>query len=62
MLLNAGRWLRRKTHQCHTRRLEAEKELAESQQPLSFLREQWEDQVKSQTKPLPRQSAFTVPM
>ncbi|KAK7459463.1 hypothetical protein VKT23_009446 [Stygiomarasmius scandens] len=55
MLWNAGKWLQRKTRQCASRRLHAERELEESQQDLAFLTVQWEKQVQAQTQPLPRQ-------
>ncbi|THU87648.1 hypothetical protein K435DRAFT_681343, partial [Dendrothele bispora CBS 962.96] len=54
-LSSAGQWLRRKTRQCNVRRLQAESDLRESGQEISFLKSQWDDQVKYQTQPLPRQ-------
>ncbi|KAK7435306.1 hypothetical protein VKT23_019751 [Stygiomarasmius scandens] len=39
----------------HYIRLNAERELEESQQDLAFLTAQWEKQVQAQTRPLPRQ-------
>ncbi|THU79970.1 hypothetical protein K435DRAFT_696684 [Dendrothele bispora CBS 962.96] len=54
-LLNAGIWLRRKVRQCESRRRAAQGELEETGQPMNVLREQWANQVASQTKPLPRQ-------
>ncbi|KAK7454576.1 hypothetical protein VKT23_011328 [Stygiomarasmius scandens] len=54
-LWGAAKWLQWKTRQCASRRIVAQEELDESQQDLTFLRAQWEDQVKVQTQPLPRQ-------
>ncbi|KAK7441208.1 hypothetical protein VKT23_016689 [Stygiomarasmius scandens] len=54
-LWNAGKWLQRKTRQCASRRLNAQRELEDSQQDLAFLTVQWEKQVQAQTQPLPRQ-------
>ncbi|THU96080.1 hypothetical protein K435DRAFT_858916 [Dendrothele bispora CBS 962.96] len=56
VLLNAGTWLRRKVRQCETRRRAAKEILDKVEQPTSLLREQWANQVVSQTKPLPRQN------
>ncbi|KAK7452231.1 hypothetical protein VKT23_012336 [Stygiomarasmius scandens] len=54
-LWGAAKWLQRKTRQCASRRIAAEKELDESRQDLTFLHAQWDEQVKAQTQPLPRQ-------
>ncbi|THV02922.1 hypothetical protein K435DRAFT_817478 [Dendrothele bispora CBS 962.96] len=54
-LLNAGTWLRRKLRQCESRRRAAKGELERTGQSTTILREQWANQVASQTKPLPRQ-------
>ncbi|KAK7456327.1 hypothetical protein VKT23_010574 [Stygiomarasmius scandens] len=54
-LWNAAKWLQRKTRQCASRRIAAEHEMQASGQDLAFLRIQWEEQVKAQTQPLPRQ-------
>ncbi|THV03125.1 hypothetical protein K435DRAFT_916154 [Dendrothele bispora CBS 962.96] len=54
-LLNAGTWLCRKLRQCESRCRAAQDELDKTGQPTSILREQWANQVASQTKPLARQ-------
>jgi hypothetical protein len=47
-------WLIRKWRQAEAKRSEAQKALRESGKSLEFLQEQWDTQVASQTKPLPR--------
>ncbi|THU78955.1 hypothetical protein K435DRAFT_699011, partial [Dendrothele bispora CBS 962.96] len=59
-LWNAGEWLRRKTRQCNARRLQAEHDFQESEQDIMFLRAQWEDQVESQTRPLPSELSIVL--
>ncbi|THU95880.1 hypothetical protein K435DRAFT_819588 [Dendrothele bispora CBS 962.96] len=56
VLLNAGTWLRRKLRQCETCQRAAREELDKVEQPTSILWEQWANQVKSQTKPLPHEA------
>ncbi|KAF8957681.1 hypothetical protein BDZ97DRAFT_1669429 [Flammula alnicola] len=55
-LRHFGHWLLRRTRHCHEKRLEAEQILEECGQEIALLRREWDNQVVSQTKPLPRQS------
>jgi hypothetical protein len=48
-------WLVRKWYRCQEAKREAETELQKIGIPVGTLREQWVLQVKSQTKPTPRQ-------
>ncbi|THU82139.1 hypothetical protein K435DRAFT_823279 [Dendrothele bispora CBS 962.96] len=54
-LLNAGKWLCRKNQQCETRHRAAQEIVDNAGYLVAVLREQWANQVRSQTKPLPRQ-------
>ncbi|THU86667.1 hypothetical protein K435DRAFT_683215 [Dendrothele bispora CBS 962.96] len=55
VLLGAGSFLRRKIRICQDRRVAAQEEFEKAGQTLDLLRAEWSSQVKSQTKPLPRQ-------
>ncbi|THV01542.1 hypothetical protein K435DRAFT_655068 [Dendrothele bispora CBS 962.96] len=55
VLLGAGNFLRRKMRICQDQRVAAQEVLDKAGQPLDVLRAEWRSQVKSQTKPLPRQ-------
>ncbi|KAJ3748458.1 hypothetical protein DFH05DRAFT_1520046 [Lentinula detonsa] len=51
-----GKWIAQKWQNAEARRIEGNKDVVESQESPEFLQHQWEEQVASQTKPLPRQS------
>ncbi|KAK7461154.1 hypothetical protein VKT23_009081 [Stygiomarasmius scandens] len=55
-LLKMGQWIARKYRLLESKRSENEKELAKSGIEIPTLREQWKDQVETQTRPLPAQS------
>ncbi|KAF9061085.1 hypothetical protein BDP27DRAFT_1429345 [Rhodocollybia butyracea] len=56
-LVNLGKWLQHKWHSARTRpRAEADRDIRGSVRTAAFLQEQWEEQVKAQTKPLSWQS------
>ncbi|THU88157.1 hypothetical protein K435DRAFT_680385, partial [Dendrothele bispora CBS 962.96] len=55
-LLKMGTWVQRKYKLLCAKRAENQKQLTESGKPLALLREQWRDQVQTQTRPLPSQS------
>ena len=49
-----GIWLLRRTRHCFEKRQAAEEALAICGVPIETLRSEWEAQVETQTKPLPR--------
>ncbi|KAG6805876.1 hypothetical protein H0H92_013645, partial [Tricholoma furcatifolium] len=51
-----GQWLVRRHSHALTKRTAAETVLAQCGQTDAYLREQWDNQVKAQTLPLPKQS------
>jgi hypothetical protein len=53
-LLGFGKWLTHRYNRTVVRRKEADTEMRKSELSATFLRLQLEEQVKSQTKPLPR--------
>ncbi|KAJ3818040.1 hypothetical protein F5880DRAFT_1492029 [Lentinula raphanica] len=55
-LKGLGSWIARKWKLAEAKRAEAEKDVRYSMRGDDFLRAQWAEQVKSQTKPLPKQS------
>ncbi|KAJ7194705.1 hypothetical protein GGX14DRAFT_678291 [Mycena pura] len=55
-LLRLGEWVHRRHRHSKRKRAEAARVLQDCGQPVALLRAQWLQQVKAQTKPLPRQS------
>ncbi|KAJ3714856.1 hypothetical protein C8R42DRAFT_590975 [Lentinula raphanica] len=55
-LKELGSWIARKWKHAEAKRVEAEKDIRFSMRQDEFLRAQWDEQVKAQTKPLPQQS------
>ncbi|THU99083.1 hypothetical protein K435DRAFT_659654 [Dendrothele bispora CBS 962.96] len=55
-LLKMGSWIQRKERLLEIRRVENQRELAETGKTVALLREQWQDQVSTQTRPLLSQS------
>jgi hypothetical protein len=49
-----GSWLFRKNEQCVARKSQAKENLRNCGYDADYLREQWAEQVKVQTRPLPR--------
>ncbi|KAL0571576.1 hypothetical protein V5O48_010382 [Marasmius crinis-equi] len=59
-LKGLGDWLARKYSDARGAQLEGEREMRASGRSEEFLREQWEEQVADQTKPLPSQLFLTA--
>jgi hypothetical protein len=54
-MTDLGRWMARRYRNCQARRLESESVLGEMHElSIDNLRYQWNDQVVTQTQPLPR--------
>ncbi|KAJ3713041.1 hypothetical protein C8R42DRAFT_593768 [Lentinula raphanica] len=49
-------WIVRKWNHTEAKRVDAEEDIRYSMRSVDFLREQWAEQVKKQTQPLPKQS------
>jgi hypothetical protein len=56
-----GEWLARKWYHCQEMMHDAERELKGIGIPISVLREQWLQQIQTQTKPTPREFHLFVP-
>lgn len=60
-LFKLAEWNQRRTLFSKKKRVEAERQLKKSSHSKEFLKAQWKEQVKAQTKPAPRRSSALDP-